>query len=135
VKDMEHQYKQLFGCESGALPFRYLGIHIHHGTLRNAEWIHVESCFVSKLGCWRSKMLSYGDMFVLINSVLASLPMVMLSFLKIPKGVRKMLDYYRSNFFWQSDKTKKKYRLTKWNIVCRPMGQGKLGIEVLELKK
>jgi hypothetical protein len=61
--------------------------------------------------------------------------MFMLSFLEIPKGVKKRLNYYRSNFFWQSDKTKKKYRLTKWNIVCRPMGQGKLGIEVLELKK
>jgi hypothetical protein len=30
----------------------------------------VESRFVSKLGCWRSKMLSYGDKLVLINSIL-----------------------------------------------------------------
>jgi hypothetical protein len=58
----------------------------------------------------------------------------MLSFLEIPKGVRKRLDFYRSRFFWQSDETKKKYRLTKWNIICRPKDQGGLGIEVLELK-
>jgi hypothetical protein len=44
------------------------------------------------------------------------------------------LDFYRSRFFWQSDENKKKYRLTKWNIVCRPKDQGGLGIEVLELK-
>jgi hypothetical protein len=37
-------------------------------------------------------------------------------------------------FFWQSDGHKKKYRLTKWNIVCRPKDQGGLGIKVLELK-
>jgi hypothetical protein len=34
----------------------------------------------------------------------------------------------------QSDETKKKYRLIKWNIICRPKDQGGLGIEVLELK-
>jgi hypothetical protein len=37
--------------------------------------------------------------------------------------------------FWQSDGHKKKYRLTKWNIICRPKDQGVWGIEVLELKK
>jgi hypothetical protein len=58
----------------------------------------------------------------------------MLTFLEIPIGVRKRLDYYRSKFFWQSDEYKKKYRLSKWNMLCRPKDQGGLGIEVLELK-
>jgi hypothetical protein len=58
----------------------------------------------------------------------------MLSFLEIPVGVRKHLDFYRSIFFWQSDEAKRKYRLTRWNIICRPKDQGGLGIEVLELK-
>jgi hypothetical protein len=60
--------------------------------------------------------------------------MFLLSFLEIPKGVRKRLDFYRSRFFWQSDGQNKKYRLTKWNIVCRPKDQGGLGIEVLDIK-
>jgi hypothetical protein len=67
---------------------------------------------------------------VLINSVLMSLPMFMLSFLEIPKGVRKRLDFSRSPFFWRSDGHKRKYRLTKWNIICRPKDQGALGVEV-----
>ena len=58
----------------------------------------------------------------------------MLSFFEIPVRVRKRLDYYRSRFFWQCDENKRKYRLTKWNIICRPKDQGGLGIEVLELK-
>jgi hypothetical protein len=60
--------------------------------------------------------------------------MFMLSFLEIPAGVRKRLDFYRSRFFWQCDENKKKYRLTKWNIICRSKDQGGLGVEVLELK-
>jgi hypothetical protein len=134
AKDDELQYKQLMGCESGSLPFKYLGIPIHFRRLSNAEWNGVENRFESKLGCWKGKLLSYGDRLVLINSVLTSLPMFMLSFLQVPVGVRKRLDFYRSRFFWQSDETKKKYRLTKWNIICRPRDQGGLGIEVLELK-
>ena len=125
---MECQYKEIFGCASGSLPFRYLGIPIHHRMLRNSEWNTMENRFVAKLRRWQGKMLSYGDRFVLINSVLTSLPMFMLSFFEIPKGVRKRLDFYRSRFFWQSDEHKKKYRLSRWNIVCRPKDQGGLGI-------
>jgi hypothetical protein len=58
----------------------------------------------------------------------------MLSFFEIPVGLRKRLDYYRSRFFWQSDGHKRKYRLSRWDILCRPKDQGGLGIEVLELK-
>jgi hypothetical protein len=36
---------------------------------------------------------------VLINSVLTSLPMFMLSFFEIPKGVRKIMYFFRSRFF------------------------------------
>jgi hypothetical protein len=47
--------------------------------------------------------------------------------------MRKRLDFFRSRFFWQSDQQKRKYRLTKWNIICRPKDQGGLGIEVLDI--
>nr|XP_051221032.1 uncharacterized protein LOC127339195 [Lolium perenne] len=134
AKEEENQYRHIFGCDAGQLPFRYLGIPIHYKKLKNSDWYPVVTRFESKLGCWKGKLLSYGDRLVLINSVLTSLPMFMLSFLRIPVGVRKRLDFYRSRFFWQSDENKKKYRLTKWNIVCRPKDQGGLGIEVLEIK-
>jgi hypothetical protein len=71
---------------------------------------------------------------VLINPVLKSSPMFMLSFLEIPVDVRKRLNFFVSSFFWQMDDTKKKYRLKIWNMVCRPKDQGGLGIEVLELE-
>jgi hypothetical protein len=60
--------------------------------------------------------------------------MFMLSFFDLPKGVRKRLNFFQSRFFWQCEENKKKYRLTKWNLICRPKDQGGLGIEVLEIK-
>ena len=80
------------------------------------------------------KNLSTGGRLTLINSVLSSLPMYMMSFFEIPKGVRKKRDYFRSRFFWQSDEHKRKYRLAKWDILCQPKEQGGLGIQNLELK-
>jgi hypothetical protein len=134
AKDLEESYKELFGYESGSFPLKYLGILIHFRRLKNGEWKPVEDRFETKLSSWIGKLLSYGDMLILINSVLTSLSMFMLSFFEIPIGVRKHLDYYRSRFFWEREDNKKKYRLTKWNIICRPKEQGGLGIEVLELK-
>jgi hypothetical protein len=42
--------------------------------------------------------------------------------------------YYRSRFFWQGDNEKKKYRLIKWNMVCRPKYQCGLGVHDLVVK-
>ena len=87
-----------------------------------------------KLSSWKAKYLSYGGRLVLLNSVLNSLPMFMMSFFEIPKGVLKNLDHFRSRFFWQGSSDKHKYRLAKWDILCRPKGQGGLGILNLQLQ-
>jgi hypothetical protein len=50
---------------------------------------------------------------VLLNSVLSSLAMFMISFFVVPNGVLQKLDFYRSRFFWQGNDHKKKYRLAK----------------------
>ena len=60
--------------------------------------------------------------------------MFMLSFFEIPKGVLQKLDFYRSRFFWQFEKHKKKYRLAKWSVLCTPKDFGGLGIHNLELQ-
>jgi hypothetical protein len=45
------KYKNNFRCEAGALPFKYLGIPIHHRRQLNKEWDPVENRFEKKLGC------------------------------------------------------------------------------------
>ena len=134
AKEEQVTYKQLFGCAICSLQFSYLGIPIHHRKLSNKEWKCIEERFEKKLSCWKGKLLSYGGRLTLINSVLTSMPMFPLSFLEIPVGVRKRLDFYRSHFFWQCDEIKRKYRLSRWDIICGPKEQGGLGIENMEVK-
>ena len=78
--------------------------------------------------------MSVGGRLVLINSVLSSLVMFMILFFKIPKGVLRKIDYYRSRFFWQGNEHKTKCRLTRWNIICRSKDQGGLGVHNLEIQ-
>jgi hypothetical protein len=102
AKEDEDNYRHIFGCKMGSLPFKYLGVPIHYRRLLNKEWKQMENSFERKLASWLGKLMSYGNHLVLINSVLTSLPLFLLSFFEIPKGVRKRLDFYRSRFFWQS---------------------------------
>jgi hypothetical protein len=100
------EYVDLFGCKECAFPFRYLGIPMSYCKLSIKDWREVEERFQKKLSSWKGNLLSSGGRLVLINSVLSSLPMFMMSF-RIPKGVREKLDYYRSRFFWQSMSTRR----------------------------
>jgi hypothetical protein len=102
--------------------------------LFNKGWKLVADRFEKKLASWLGKLPSYGDRLVPINSVLTSLPIFILYFVSIPTGVGKRLDFYRPHFFWQSDEVKRKSRLSRWNIICRPNDQGCLGIEILDIK-
>ena len=99
VQQCEAQYSQLFGCQSGNYPFKYLGIPMHHRKLSNGDWNIIEKRFEKKLSSWKGKHLSVGGRLVLINSVLTSLVMFMLSFFEVPRGVLEKLEYYRSRFF------------------------------------
>ena len=71
---------------------------------------------------------------MLINLVQTSMPMFLLSFFEIPKGVRKRLDFYQSRFFWKSDEVKTKYHLARWDIIGRPKDRGVSGLRTSRLK-
>ena len=118
----------------GCFPFRYLGIPMNHRRLRNKDRKVLKDRFQKKLSNWKGKLLFYGGRLILINSVLSSIAIFMLSFFEVPKGILKKLDFYKSTFFWQGDNHKKKYRLSKWGILCLPKDQGGLGIMDLEIQ-
>ena len=50
AKEEQDNYRQLFGCELGAPPFRYLEIPIHHRKLSNKEWEYITDWFKKKNG-------------------------------------------------------------------------------------
>ena len=119
AKEVESDYMNIFGCQVVETPHTYLGIPLHYKRISNKDWKIIEDRFERKLSTWKGKLLSYGGRLTLINSVLSNLSVYMLSFFEIPKEVLKKLNFCRSRFFWQGDGHKRKYRLSKWDILCR----------------
>jgi hypothetical protein len=76
---------------------------MHFRKLSNKDWEKIEERIEKELRSWKGKYLWLGGRLVLINYVLSSLPMFMLSFFEVPKGVLEKIDYFRSRFFWQHD--------------------------------
>jgi len=99
AKDHEEFYSRLFGCVIGKYPFRYLGLPMNTRKLNNKDWKVIEERIEKRLSGWKGKMLSVGGRMVLINSVLSSLPMFMMSFFELPKGVLEKIDCFRSCFY------------------------------------
>jgi hypothetical protein len=54
---------------------------MHYRKIHNIDWRRTEERFHKWLSCWYSKLLSVDECLILINSVLSSLPMFMLSLL------------------------------------------------------
>jgi hypothetical protein len=81
------------------MPFRYLGIPMHHKRLSNSDWKDILDKFQKRLSSWKSKLLYVGGRLMLLNSVLSSLPLFMFSFFDVPKEVLKKIETFRSQFF------------------------------------
>jgi hypothetical protein len=73
----------------------YIGMPIDKKRPRKSQWGPVYERFAHKLSRWKGKMLSMGDKLTLVNACLCSIPLYMMSFLEVPKGVLKKWDMYR----------------------------------------
>jgi hypothetical protein len=96
----EDQHVEMFGCR---ISLTCLGILIHYRKLRNTDWKRVDERFEKRLNSWKGKHLFIGGKLALISSVLSSLPMYMMSFFTIPRGLLKKLGIF---YLYSSDNNK-----------------------------
>jgi hypothetical protein len=87
-------------CIRGDFPFKYLGLPVGANPRRMSTWEPMAEKIRSKLNSWGNKHISFGGRLVLINSVLNSIPIFYLSFLKMPAQVRKKVIRIQRDFLW-----------------------------------
>jgi len=128
--DQSEQEKlaDMLNCKLGSWPMRYLGIPISDSRIGISGFGGLKQKMSKRLDPWRGKHLSSGGKLVLTNSCLSSLPIFMMGFYSLPKGVHKWMDSLRGKFFWQGAKEEFKYHMASWDSVSRPKDQGGLGI-------
>ncbi|KAJ9539315.1 hypothetical protein OSB04_032048 [Centaurea solstitialis] len=119
---------RILNCNSGALPFTYLGLPIGVSMNRCSSWAPIIDKFRSKLSKWKADSLSSGGRLTLCKSVLGSLGIYFLSLFKAPKQVLNNLESIRARFFWGYSANVKKISWIAWDSVLSDFDCGGLGI-------
>ncbi|XP_060216354.1 uncharacterized protein LOC132643852 [Lycium barbarum] len=82
--------------------FTYLGIPIYYGRKRIAHFKEITEKIHNRLGLWTRKLLSIGGKTTLINHVLQSMPIHLLSACDPPSGVFAQIHGMFAKFFWSN---------------------------------
>ena len=106
------------GCKVGALPSCYLGLPLeaHHNSV--AVWDVVEERFRKRLASWKRQYISKGGRLTLLRSTLSSLPIYVMSLLRLPRKVLLRLERIQRDFCVWRGSLDKKPHLVKWSTVC-----------------
>jgi len=123
------QFAELFNCQIGCFPIKYLGVPVSPGRLHVKDWMPLMEKNEKKLKIWKGNSLSIAGRTTLINSSLSNAFIYHMSLYLLPKTVVDTLDKQRRTYFWQGGGTKKKYHLVRWEIICKSKSKGGLGVK------
>ncbi|MCH79641.1 LINE-1 reverse transcriptase like, partial [Trifolium medium] len=116
-------------CKRGEVPFKYLGLPVGANPRRLATWEPLLDHMRRKLNSWGNKFISFGGRIVLLNSVLNSIPIFFMSFMKMPSQVWKKLIRIQRDFLWGGVSGGRKISWVKWEVVCQKKCDGGLGVK------
>lgn len=116
-------------------PITYLGIPIVLGRLRLVHVQKVQDKAMAKMSGWQCKLLNPGGGGrILVQSVLSSLPVYLLTVFKPPKKFFQNFDKGRRRFLWAGNQQLHGGKCkVSWARVQRPIARGGLGITDLEV--
>lgn len=91
-------YSDLFGCQVGTLPMKYLGVPVSFPALKNKDWDFLDAKFLKRLEAWKSCSLSMGGKTILLNASLSNLPSYHMSMFLFTKTFVEKIDKHRRKF-------------------------------------
>jgi hypothetical protein len=115
-------------CRVGSIPFKYLGLPVGANIRRESTWEPLLNSLRKRLGGSVNRHVSLGGRITLLNSVLNSIPIFYLSFLKVPILVWNKIRRIQREFLWGGRGGRNRVNWVKWEIVCQPKSCGGLGV-------
>ncbi|CAN6207223.1 unnamed protein product [Urochloa humidicola] len=124
---------QDFAGQRANFPLAYLGLPLHLGRLRLVHLQPILDRARNRMAGWQGRLLTPAGRRELVRSVLSSLPVYLLTALKVPKQFYKEFDKARRRFLWAGDQELNGGKCkVGWPRVSRPVKHGGLGIIDLE---
>lgn len=119
--DLLEEIANELGCRVGSWPIPYLGVKIG-GRVNGVEaWTSQVERVRGRLSRWEANSLSLGSRLTLVKSVLSSILVYNLSFLRLPKLVEKKIKSIQCQFLWGGKEGEKKIAWIGWDIICKPV--------------
>lgn len=94
--------RRLTGIKHGNFSFTYLGCPVFYGRGKNVYFEEILRKISRRIFSWHNKLLSYGGRQILINHVLQSIPVYLLTVMNPPKRVIEKIHQLFAKFLWSS---------------------------------
>ena len=122
------EFPQIFCCQIGDFPFKYLGVPLHFKKLRREDIQPIIDRIIRKISGWLGRHLSYRGKLILLTTCIASIPTYLMSIMKFPKWAIDAITSQMAHFFWGNVGDNHKYHLAKWGMVSQRKEWGGLGV-------
>ena len=125
---------ETLGIQATSQLGKYLGFPLKHkGTGRN-QYNFVVDRIISKLTGWKSKLLSFASITVLVNSVMTAIPKYVMQGTALPTHLCNKIDKINRDFLWGSIEEKRRLHLVGWSKIIKSKEEGGLGIQAARAK-
>jgi hypothetical protein len=106
-------------CRLGKFPMKYLGVLLHYKKLRKEDLQPVIDKLLKKAAGWRGRLLNHAAKLELVRSVLASIPLYLLSVIKFPKWALALINSQTVHCLWDNYEGHHKYHLANRGLVTQ----------------
>ena len=110
-ENLGQTYAELFNCQVGLFPIKYLGVPVSPSRLHVRDWLPLVDKSLKRLDVWKGSCMSIAGRSTLISSSLNNSPIYHMSVYLLPKTIVNKMDKIRRSFFWQGGGRKE-------NIIC-----------------
>jgi hypothetical protein len=124
-------YVDLFNCQVGAWPIKYLGTLVCARGTTVLEMKFVEEKIKKGMEGWMSGSISLRGRVTKIDACLSNSDVYQMSLRLLHKSNIEGMEKPIRAFLWASTRGKRRYHLVSWKLVCIPKIKGGLGIKNL----
>lgn len=107
----------------------YLGVPLMHGRTRSSHFNPLVDKVRSRLGGWKSQLLSRVVRLILIQSVTSAASVYMMHSCKLPGRTIETLEKCNRDFFCGDDLHGRTIHPVSWDTICQPKRDGGLGLK------